>query len=73
LWLRLFLTIKKHKNILRKNLVDFVQRIKYLTNSFNNESLVKDILKMEGDLLRSQNFRKESLILKPVFSWKIYL
>jgi hypothetical protein len=55
-------TRKKHINILRKNLVDFVQRIKYLTNSFNNESLVKDILKMEGDLLRSQNFRKESLI-----------
>jgi len=42
--------------------VDFVQRIKYLTNGFNNESLVKDILKMEGDLLRSQNFREESLI-----------
>jgi hypothetical protein len=53
---------KRHINILRKNLVDFVQRIKYLTNSFNNESLVKDILKMEGDLLRSQNFREESLI-----------
>jgi hypothetical protein len=61
LWLRLRQE-KKHINILRKNLVDFVQRIKYLTNSFNNESLVKDILKMEGDLLRSQNFREESLI-----------
>jgi hypothetical protein len=58
----LFFTRKKHINILRKNLVDFVQRIKYLTNSFNNESLVKDILKMEGDLLRSQNFREERLI-----------
>jgi hypothetical protein len=62
LWLRLYFLTKKHINILRKNLVDFVQRIKYLTNSFNNESLVKDILKMEGDLLRSQNFREESLI-----------
>ena len=51
-----------NNKILRKNLVNFVQKIKSFSISFKNESLVKTILNMEEELLRKQNLRKEAKI-----------
>ena len=51
-----------NNKILRKNLVNFVQKIKSFSISFKNESLVKTILNMEEELLKKQNLRKEAKI-----------
>ena len=51
-----------NNKILRKNLVNFVQKIKSFSISFKNESLVKTILNMEEELLKKQNLRKEAQI-----------